>query len=91
TYVGALRYLFVDVFNGEVAVQHLDKDLSKLLGGEVVQKRVEHSTEVEEGVRHRVQHHIAAEVASGPVGLWYEGGHQAMHLVGHPEYFIDKM
>lgn len=70
------------MLNGEAAAQHLDEDLLKLAGGEVVQEGVEHGAEVKEGVGHGVQHHIAAEVGHGPAGLGHGGGHQATHLVG---------
>uniref|UniRef100_A0A3P8XV90 Uncharacterized protein n=1 Tax=Esox lucius TaxID=8010 RepID=A0A3P8XV90_ESOLU len=79
------RSPFVLVLNGYVAAQNLDKDLTKLEGGEVVQEGVEHRTEVEEGVRYRLQCHIAAEVGQGPAGLWHCGSHQATHLVGQPK------
>uniref|UniRef100_A0A8C8BPV0 Uncharacterized protein n=1 Tax=Oncorhynchus tshawytscha TaxID=74940 RepID=A0A8C8BPV0_ONCTS len=65
---------------------HLDEDLSELAGREVVQEGVEHGTKVEEGVGHRVQHHIVAEVGHGPAGLGHGGSHQATHLVGQPAH-----
>uniref|UniRef100_A0A8C7FFU5 Uncharacterized protein n=1 Tax=Oncorhynchus kisutch TaxID=8019 RepID=A0A8C7FFU5_ONCKI len=75
---------FVDMLNGEAAAQHLDKDLLELAGGEVVQEGVKHGAEVKEGVGHRVQRHIAAEVGHCPAGLGHGGSHQATHLVGKP-------
>uniref|UniRef100_A0A8C7QGC5 Uncharacterized protein n=1 Tax=Oncorhynchus mykiss TaxID=8022 RepID=A0A8C7QGC5_ONCMY len=72
--------------DSSVVGRHLDEDLSELAGREVVQEGVEHGTKVEEGVGHRVQHHIVAEVGHGPAGLGHGGSHQATHLVGQPAH-----
>uniref|UniRef100_A0A667ZNN4 Uncharacterized protein n=1 Tax=Myripristis murdjan TaxID=586833 RepID=A0A667ZNN4_9TELE len=82
--VYTLQGALVDVLNGETALQHLDKDLPKLPGGEVVKERVEDGAEVEEGVGHRVKSYVAPEVGHGPVGLGHGGRHQASNLVGQP-------
>lgn len=72
---GALHCALVDVFDGEAAPQHLDKNLPELSGGEVVEERVEYGAEVKEGVCHRVESDVAPEVGSGPAGL----GHGSHH------------
>uniref|UniRef100_A0A4W5LJK9 Uncharacterized protein n=1 Tax=Hucho hucho TaxID=62062 RepID=A0A4W5LJK9_9TELE len=66
--------------------RHLELLALSLSRPVVVQEGVEHRTKVEEGVSHRVQHHIVAEVGHGPAGLGHGGSHQATHLVGQPAH-----
>lgn len=74
------------MFDGEAAAQHLDENLPELSGGEVVEERVEHGAEVEEGVGHRMEGDVAPEVGNGPAGLWHGGHHQATDLGGKPAH-----
>lgn len=74
----------VDVFDGEAAPQHLDKNLPELSGGQVVQERVDDRAEVEEGVSHRVESHIAVEERQSPPGLGQRCHHNATDLDGEP-------
>ncbi|KAL4616638.1 hypothetical protein GN956_G21604, partial [Arapaima gigas] len=74
----------VDVLDGESTAQHLDKHLAELLGGQVVEERVQHGAEVEEGVRDGVQDDVAPEVRHVPVHLAPGRRHEAPDLVGHP-------
>uniref|UniRef100_A0A8D0CTI9 Uncharacterized protein n=1 Tax=Sander lucioperca TaxID=283035 RepID=A0A8D0CTI9_SANLU len=76
----------VDVFDGEVAPQHLDKNLPELSGGEVVEERVEHGAEVEEAVGHRVESDVAPEEGNSPVGLGHGSHHKTTNLVGKPAH-----
>uniref|UniRef100_A0AAY5EDG6 Uncharacterized protein n=1 Tax=Electrophorus electricus TaxID=8005 RepID=A0AAY5EDG6_ELEEL len=66
---------FVDVLDGEAAAQ-----------GEVVQQRVEHRAQVEEGVSHRLQHGIHCQVVPRPHRLGNSCCHQTACLVGHPAH-----
>ncbi len=84
--MGALHGALVDVFDGEVAPQHLDKNLSELPGGEVVEEWVEDGAEVEEGVGHRVESDVAPEVGSSPAGLGHGSHHKTTNLVWKPAH-----
>lgn len=70
-----LNIAFVDVFNGEAAPQHLDKNLPELSGGQVVQEWIDDRAQVEEGVGHGEESDVAAEEGEGPVGLWHSSHH----------------
>lgn len=74
----------VDVFDGEAAPQHLDEHLPELSGGEVVEERVDDGAQVEEGVGHRVENHVAPEEGGSPAGLGHGGHHEATDLIGKP-------
>lgn len=65
----------VDVLDGEAAPQHLDEDAPELPGRQVVEERVEHGAEVEEGVGYRVKDDVGSEVGNGPLGLGLGGHH----------------
>lgn len=82
--MGAPHVALVDVFDGEAAPQHLDKNLPELPGGQVVEERIEDGAEVEEGVGHRVESDVAAKVGSSPAGLGHDSHHEATDLVGKP-------
>lgn len=74
------------MFDGEAAPQHLDKDLSELLGGQVIKERIEDGAEVEEGISNGVKCDVASEVGSSPEGLGKSGHHEAANLVGKPAH-----
>lgn len=82
--MGPLNSALVDVFNSEVAPQHLDKDLPELPGGQVVKERVEYRAEVEKGVGHRVEGDVAPEEGDSPAGLGHGSHHKTTDLVGKP-------
>lgn len=74
----------VDVLDGEAAAQDLDEDLPELSGGQVVQERIDDRAEVEEGVGHRLENHVAVEERGGPAGLGQRRHHNATDLHGQP-------
>lgn len=74
----------VGVFDGEAAPQDLDEHLPELSGGQVVQERVDDRAEVEEGVGHGVERHIAPEEMGGPAGLGQRRHHDPADLGGEP-------
>lgn len=81
---GVGKSAFVGVFNGEAAPQDLNKHLPELSGGQVVQERVDDRAEVEEGVSHGGERHIAPEEIGGPAGLGQRCHHNAADLGGEP-------
>lgn len=74
----------VDVLDGEAAPQDLDEDLPKVSGGQVVQERIDDRAEVEEGVGHGLENHVAPEERGGPAGLGQRRHHNAADLHGQP-------
>lgn len=74
----------VDVLDGEAAPQDLDEHLPELSGGQVVEERVDDRAEVEEGVGHGLQNHVAAEERGGPAGLGQHCHHDTADLHGQP-------
>lgn len=74
----------VDVLDGEAAPQDLDEHLPELSGGQVVEERVDDRAEVEEGVGHGLQNHVAAEERGRPAGLGQRRHHDAADLHGQP-------
>lgn len=74
----------VDVLDGEAAPQDLDKNLPELSGGHVVQEGIDDRAEVEEGVSHGRESHVAPEERRRPAGLGQRCHHHPTDLVGEP-------
>lgn len=82
--MGVQHGAFVDVFDGEAAPQHLEKNLPELPGGQVVEERINDGAEVEEAVGHGVESDVAPKVVHGPVRLGHGSHHEATDLIGKP-------
>uniref|UniRef100_A0A8C7E8C4 Uncharacterized protein n=1 Tax=Nothoprocta perdicaria TaxID=30464 RepID=A0A8C7E8C4_NOTPE len=78
--------LLAGVLERQAAAQHLHEDAAELPRRHVVEQRVHHRAQVEEGVGHGQQRDVRVEVGHRPVLLGLRRGHDPAHLVGQPAH-----
>lgn len=74
------------MLQSQPAAEYLPEDLPELLRGHVVEQRVDHGAEVEEGVREGEEDHVRPEVRLGPVMFGFCGSHDPSDLIGQPTH-----
>uniref|UniRef100_A0A8C6G765 Uncharacterized protein n=1 Tax=Mus spicilegus TaxID=10103 RepID=A0A8C6G765_MUSSI len=79
-------YMQVHLCVVQAAAEHLPEHLPELLRGHVVEERVDHGAEVEEGIREGQEDHVCPEVRSGPVMFGFCCSHDPSDLIGHPTH-----
>lgn len=84
--MGTQAFLLVGVLQGQPAAEHLPEHLPELLRGHVVEERVDHGAEVEEGVGEGEKDHVGPEVRHGPFILGFGCSHDPPHLIWHPAH-----
>lgn len=74
------------MLQSEPAAEHLPEHLPELLRRYVVEERVDHGAEIEEGVREGQEDHVRPEVRLGPVMLGFCRSHDPSDLIWHPTH-----
>lgn len=79
-------FLLVGMLQSQPAAEYLPKHLPELLRGHIVEERVDHGAEVEEGVGEGKEDHVCLEVRLGPVMFGFGCSHDPSYLIWHPTH-----
>lgn len=74
------------MLQSQPAAENLPENLPELLRRHVVEERVDHGAEVEEGVGEGEEDHVRLEVRLGPVMFGFCCGHDPSDLIWHPTH-----